>query len=127
MLPAGAASSFDEVTLDRVERTWPYRRDLVTVVQAADGSFAASCIAWLDEATGTAEIEPLGVVPAHRGLGLGRALTLAAVENVARAGGSAVTIHPRGDEAYPSARRLYETCGFRSVGTAQELRRPGRR
>ena len=126
-LTAEAVSSFSEARFSAIEATWPYRRDLVTVVEAADGSLVASCIARLDEATGAAEIEPLGVIPEHRGRGLGRALTVGAVHTVARAGGSNVTIHPRGDDAYPAARSLYESCGFRSVGSTQELHRPSRR
>lgn len=126
-LPTVAASSFSEAKFSEVQATWPYRRELVTVVEAADGSLVACCIAWLDEATGAAEIEPLGVVPDHRGRGLGRGLTVGAVMAVARAGGSDVTIHPRGDDAYPAARRLYASSGFRSVGSTQELCRPNRR
>ncbi len=123
-LPVEAVSTFNKEAFAAVEATQPYRRDLVTVIEAADGSFAASCIAWLDETTGVAEVEPLGVVPAHRGRGLGRALILGAVAAIARTGGVEVTIHPRGDDGYPAARRLYGSCGFRAVGSTLELQRP---
>lgn len=115
-LPPDAASSFSACDLALLEATWPYRRELVTVVEAPDGSLAGSCIAWLDDRLAVAEIEPLGVVPAHRGLGLGRALCAGAAAAVAACGGTELRIHPRGDAAYPAARRLYESCGFRAVG-----------
>ncbi len=115
-LPPGAASTFDRATLDEVRATAPYRDDLVVVAVAEDGRFAACCIAWLDAGTGVAEIEPLGVVPEHRGRGLGRAVTLDATRRAGLAGAAEVTIHPRGDDAYPAARRLYASCGFTAVG-----------
>ncbi len=114
-LPAEAASSFSVSALAGIQTMWPYRQDLVIVAKAPDGTLAASCIAWLDEANGAAEIEPLGVVPEHRGLGLGRTVCLEAVDRVGRLGGSEVTIHPRGDDGYPAARNLYASCGFRTV------------
>lgn len=122
-LPAEAASSFSESALADIQTVWPYRQDLVIVAEAPDGTLAASCIAWLDEANAAAEIEPLGVVPEHRGLGLGRAVCLEAVNRVGRLGGSEVTIHPRGDDGYPAARNLYASCGFRTVGRTVPLLR----
>lgn len=114
-LPSGATSSFSRAALDLLEATWPYRRELVTVVEAPDGSLVGSCIAWLDDRIGVAEIEPLGVVPDYRGRGIGRALCAGAAAAVAAAGGREVTLHARGDAGYPAARRLYESCGFRTV------------
>lgn len=125
-LPATAASPFSAEHLALVESTWPYRRELVLVVQAPGGALAASCIAWLDDHLGVAEVEPLGVVPAHRGLGLGRALCAAAGTAVAAAGGHELTIHARGDAGYPAARRLYERCGFRAVACTVPYVRPSR-
>ena len=124
-LPADAASTFSLDDLALLEATWPYRRELVTVVEAPDGSLAASCIAWLDDRIGVAEVEPLGVVPAHRGRGLGRALCAGAAAAVTAAGGAELAIHPRGDDGYPAARRLYESCGFRAVARTMPYVRPG--
>ena len=39
---------------------WPYRPELDWVVEAPDGSFAASCLVWLDEENGVALLEPVG-------------------------------------------------------------------
>lgn len=124
-LPPEAASSFSESALAGVQKRWPYRQELAIVVVAPHGTLAASCIAWLDEANGVAEIEPLGVVPEYRGLGLGRAVCLEAVHRVGRLGGSEVTIHPRGDDGYPAARNLYTSCGFRTVARTVPLLREG--
>lgn len=99
-LPAEAASSLSESALADIQTVWPYRQDLVIVAEAPDGMLAASCIAWLDEANAAAEIEPLGVVPEHRRLGLGRAVCLEAVNRVGRLGGL------RGDHPPPRRRRV---------------------
>lgn len=122
--PPDAESSFSEPAFAAVRATWPYRDDLVVVAVAPDGTFAASCIAWLDEVNGVAEIEPLGVVPEHRGRGLGRAVCLEAVRLVGQLGGREVVIHPRGDDAYPAARALYASCGFRVAGRTVAYVRP---
>jgi ribosomal protein S18 acetylase RimI-like enzyme len=116
-----ATSHFSEDDFAMVRATWPFRQELVTVVEAPDGTLAASCIAWLDDENGAAEIEPLGVVPAFRGLGLGRAVCLGAVRAVGRHDGAEVVIHPRGDDAYPAPRRLYARCGFHPVSATRPL------
>ena len=46
-----------------VQAAWPYRRDLDCVVEAPDGSFAAYCLAWLDDANRVGEFEPVGTHP----------------------------------------------------------------
>ena len=48
-----------------------YRPDLDLIVLAPDGSFAAFCIVWLDEANGLGVFEPVGTHPEHRRRGLG--------------------------------------------------------
>jgi predicted N-acetyltransferase YhbS len=115
-VPSEATSSFTAAMLAAVQATWPYRQDLHLVVQAPDGSLAASCITWLDPDTGVAAIEPLGVRPGHRRLGLAGALCLHAARLVDQAGGQELVIHPRGDPAYPAPRGAYLRCGFTPVG-----------
>jgi ribosomal protein S18 acetylase RimI-like enzyme len=113
---SAAASSFTAELLTKIEVAWPYRRDLHVVVQAPDGTLAASCIAWLDAATGIAAIEPLGVRPEHRRRGLAVALCRHAAQLVDQAGGRELLIHARGDAAYPGPRGAYMRCWFRTVG-----------
>lgn len=119
-----ATSSLTAGRLHAVQTTWPYRRDLHVVVQAADESLAASCIAWLDPATGVAAIEPLGVHPEHRRRGLAGALCLHAARLVRAAGGHKLVIHPRGDPAYPAPRGAYLRCGFAVAGRTRSYAKP---
>jgi GNAT superfamily N-acetyltransferase len=118
-----ATSGFTSEVMARVAANPLYRQDLHVVVEAPDGSLAGSCIAWLDRRTGVAAIEPLGVVPRHRGLGLAGALCLHAARLVHGSGGTEVVIHPRGDAAYPPARAAYLRAGFRPVGRTRILER----
>jgi predicted N-acetyltransferase YhbS len=115
----GATSSLTAAMLAAVQGAWPYRQDLHVVAQAPDGSLAASCITWLDPATGVAAIEPLGVRPEHRRRGLAGALCLHAAHLVDQAGGRELVIHPRGDPAYPAPRGAYLRCGFTPAGRAR--------
>ena len=55
-----------------VQAAWPYRRDLDCVVEAPDGSFAAYCLAWLDDANRVGEFEPVGTHPDYHRRGLAR-------------------------------------------------------
>lgn len=110
-----ATSSFDAPKLRRAQKLWPYDASRDLVITTSGGSQAACCTVWLDETTGAAEIEPLGVVPEHRGRGLAIALCHAALDGVARAGGKEVVIHPRGDAAYPAPRAAYVAAGFTEV------------
>ncbi|MFZ0171659.1 MAG: GNAT family N-acetyltransferase [Acidimicrobiales bacterium] len=106
----------EEIYAD-VMATWPYRAELDVVVQAPDGSLAASVLAWYDEATGVGEFEPVGTHPAHRRQGLGRAASLFAMQALRELGAAAVAVSCRGDDDYPAPRRLYESAGFRRAAS----------
>ena len=60
------------------------------------------------------EILNLGVAPAHRRCGVGRALAIATLEQLSAAGVRQVFLEVR--ESNVAARRLYEALGFREVG-----------
>ncbi len=109
-------SRFTAEDYERVRGTWLYDPTWDLVVEAPDGSLAACCTAWWDPATGCAEVEPLGVVPGHRRLGLASALVLQVVARVAEAGGERVFINvgPRVD--YPAPSQTYLAAGFEVVG-----------
>lgn len=94
---------------------WPYRADLDWVAVDAAGEMVASCLVWLDPATGVGLVEPVGCVPAHRGRGLAGAVTLAALHRLRDVGGRLAVVSPRGDAGYPGPRRLYRSLGFRPV------------
>ncbi|MCU1536617.1 MAG: family acetyltransferase [Humibacillus sp.] len=108
-------SPVDERAYAELTRTWPYRSDLDWVVTDRDGAMVASALMWLDPATGVGLLEPVGVVPGHRGRGLARLVTMAALQALRRAGGSRAQVTPRGDDGYPGPQRLYRSIGFTPV------------
>ena len=120
-----AVSPFDEERFARVERLPLYDRSLDLVVEAPGGELVACCTAWLDPELGVAEIEPLGVVPSHRRIGLAGALCLEVSARVAERGGREVFINagPRPD--YPASGAAYAKAGFeaRVRGAVWGLRR----
>ena len=106
-----------------VRAAWPYRQDLDCVVEAPDGSIAAYALAWLDEANGVGELEPVGTHEAHQRRGLGRAVNLFALQRLRDAGATLALVACRGDAAYPIPRRLYESVGFREQYRTLAFRR----
>jgi ribosomal protein S18 acetylase RimI-like enzyme len=97
-----------------VMSAWPYRLDLDCVVEAPDGSFAAYCLAWLDEANGVGELEPVGTDPRFAGQGLATAACAFALGQLRRLGAHTAVVYARGDDAYPGPLRLYESLGFQT-------------
>jgi GNAT superfamily N-acetyltransferase len=108
-------SSVTEESYAAVMASWPYRAELDWVAVDAVGSLVASCLVWLDPATGVGLVEPVGCVPEHRGRGLAGAVTLAALGRLRELGGVAAQVSPRGDDDHPGPRRLYQSLGFRPV------------
>ncbi len=109
-------SSFTETAFERVRRTWPYRSDLHVLVAAPDGTLAATAIIWLDEATGTAEFEPVGTHRDYRRRGLGTALQLHGMHQAKAAGATRMLVACRGAPTRPAARNLYYGVGFSLLG-----------
>jgi GNAT superfamily N-acetyltransferase len=118
-----ATSRFTAAHYGQVRRTWLYEQSRDLVVEAPDGTLAACCIAWWDPAAGCAEIEPLGVVPGHRGKGLAGAMCLEVAAQVAALGGEQVFINagPRPD--YPAPAGAYLKAGFEVRSRARIYRR----
>lgn len=107
--------NFAEAAFERVRRTWPYRADLHVLISAPDGALAATAIIWLDEATKTAEFEPVGTHRDFRRRGLGTALQLHGMHLARAAGATRMLVACRGAPAYPAARDLYYGVGFRPL------------
>jgi GNAT superfamily N-acetyltransferase len=85
-----------------------YRRDLDLVIAAPDGELTAFCTVWFDDAAGTASFEPVGVHPAHRGQGLGKAIVAEGLRRAARLGATLCTaVSPAGQ-----AEGLHAALGF---------------
>ncbi len=87
-----------------------YRMDLDLLVTAPDGSFAAFCILWYDEANQTGTFEPVGCHPNHRRLGLTRSLLYAGMRHLKSVGARYAEVLSWGDD--PPANQLYQSAGF---------------
>lgn len=95
-----------------VMATPAYRADLDWVAVAGDGTWVASCLVWLDPATGVALLEPVGCAPEHRRRGLAAAVSIAALHAARDAGATRALVCPRGDRGYPAPQALYRGLGF---------------
>jgi GNAT superfamily N-acetyltransferase len=110
--PPDARSGHTLEAYHRVRKAWMYDPSLDLVAVAPDGSFAGCCIAWLDPRTAVAEIEPLGVAPAHRRRGVAQALCHEATRRVAQVGGRQLIIGQWPNPAYPAPAGAYAKAGF---------------
>jgi GNAT superfamily N-acetyltransferase len=113
-----AESSFTHAAYEAVRRTWLYDPELDLVAVAPDGTLAGCCIVWQDEATGFAEIEPLGVTPKHRGRGVAGAMCIDAARRVAERGGAQLFINTGPRDEYPAPTAAYRKVGFKVVERA---------
>lgn len=121
-----ATSRFTMAYYEQCRRTWLYDQSRDLVIEAPDGSLAACCILWWDPATGTGEIEPLGVVPAHRRRGLATALCAAAGSLIAGLGGNEIHINTAPSTYYPAPALTYLSAGFELRRRGEYLSRPRR-
>ena len=106
-LDAWAPSSYIAQAYENVRRTGAYRGDLHILVEAPDGTMAASTIMWLDEANSSAEFEPVGTHPSYRRRGLARAMMLHGMHRAREAGAVHMTVACLGAPGHPAARELY--------------------
>ena len=114
-LDAWAPSTYTAEGYQGVRRTAGYRGDLHLLVEAPDGTMAASTIMWLDEANRTAEFEPVGTHPDYRRRGLARAMLLHGMHRARAAGATRMTVACMGAPGRPQARELYYGLGFREL------------
>ncbi|MEU3016060.1 GNAT family N-acetyltransferase [Nocardiopsis sp. NPDC007018] len=119
-------SRFSRERYDNTRASLLYDPELDLVVEAPDGSLAACCVVWWDAENRCSEIEPLGVVPAHRRRGLAVALALTACALTARRGGDRVYINTTPNESYPTPARTYATVGYAVADRGTALTRPAR-
>lgn len=105
-------SPFTEIAMRDVQATWPYRDDLHVLVEAADGTLAATAIMWFDPVSRTAEFEPVGTHRAYRRQGLATALLWHGMHLACDAGAKTMLVASRGAPAKPAARELYDGVGF---------------
>lgn len=110
---AWTPSTYDAEAYAGVRAAAGYRADLHLLVEAPDGTMAASTIMWLDEANRTVEFEPVGTHPDYRRLGVGRAMLLQGMLLARAAGATHATVASLGAPGHPEARELYYKVGFR--------------
>ncbi|HEX4721738.1 MAG TPA: GNAT family N-acetyltransferase [Pseudonocardiaceae bacterium] len=108
---AWPTSRLTEESYRNVMAAWPYRADLDWIVESPDGEFVASCLIWLDEQNTVGELEPVGTDPRFRRMGLGRAVCLAALHALRRAGAAEAVVYPS-DHGDPGATALYVAMDF---------------
>jgi len=112
-------SRVTEESYAAVTAAWPYREELDWVVEAPDGTFAASCLVWHDEENGVGLLEPVGTHPDHWRRGLASAACTAALHALRDAGAAtAVVLAVSGD-----ARALYRSLGFAERARYARFRR----
>jgi GNAT superfamily N-acetyltransferase len=112
---AWAPTTYTAESYEGVRQTAPYRGDLHVLVEAPDGTMAASAIMWLDEVNKTAEFEPVGTHPGYRRQGLARAMLLHGMRLARAAGATRMTVACLGAPGHPGARGLYYSVGFREL------------
>jgi hypothetical protein len=117
-----AESRFDAAGYAAMRAAAVYRRDLDLVIEAPDGSLAGTCTAWLDPASGWAELEPLGIVPAHRRLGLAQTLALDVCRRVGELGGRDVFINASPLPYYRAPWDAYVAAGFAPMERGTRMR-----
>jgi GNAT superfamily N-acetyltransferase len=121
---AWAPSTYTAEGYQGVRQMASYRGDLHVLVEAPDGTMAASTIMWLDEANKTAQFEPVGTHPGYRRLGLGTAMLLHGMHLAREAGATHMTVVCAGAPGHRQARGLYYGVGFRKFTRDAPLIKP---
>ena len=115
--------------------TEPWRRRVIErpeyvpgldlVAAGPDGSLAAFCVCWFDPAGRgghpSGQIEPLGVGPAFRHLGLGRALLWEELRRLQNLGAERVYVET--DNQRDAALSLYQSVGFHVIENVRVYRK----
>jgi ribosomal protein S18 acetylase RimI-like enzyme len=114
-LDAWTPSTYTAESYEGVRHSPGYRGDLHVLVEAPDGTMAASAIMWLDEVNKSVEFEPVGTHPGYRRLRLGTAVMLHGLHLAREAGATHATVVCKGAPGRPSARGLYYGVGFREL------------
>jgi len=88
-----------------------YAPERELIIQAPDGTFVAFTIIWYDHLNHTGLFEPVGTHKDHRRRGLGQAIVLYSMQQMAAAGMEFATVAHFGNNE--AARGLYQACGFK--------------
>ncbi|AKU91979.1 GNAT family N-acetyltransferase [Vulgatibacter incomptus] len=107
---------------ERLVRAPLYRPEHDVVALTPEGEMAAFALGWFDPATGVGELEPVGTVPAWRGLGLARAASMDALRRMAEAGARLALVYALATD--PVSSRLYQSIGLQIVDRNLSYARP---
>jgi ribosomal protein S18 acetylase RimI-like enzyme len=107
---AFAPSKMTEAKHRAVMASPTYRPELDLIVDAPDGSIAAYCIVWLDEANAHGVFEPVGCHSAHRQRGLTKAVMYEGMRRIRDMGAATASVLSHPSEV--AANRLYASVGF---------------
>jgi len=99
-----------------------YSAEREFVVEAPNGALAAFTVTWHDEINRTGLFEPVGTHESFRRRGLGRALLLHAMREMADAGMEYATVVNEGSNA--ASRDLYRSVGFEPWHLLDGYRKP---
>jgi GNAT superfamily N-acetyltransferase len=122
---AWSPSAYTVQSYAAVRQTAAYRGDLHVLVEAPDGTMAASAVMWLDTVNRTVEFEPVGTHPGYTRLGLARAMLLHGMHLARAAGANHATVVCLGGSGHPKARALYYGLGFRELSRDAPLIKSG--
>ena len=100
-----------------------YEPELDLVAVADDGTITGFSVTWLDRRCRAAQVEPVGVVPQFRRLGVARALLDEAARRAAQHDATALYAEP--DDVHAAALATYADAGFRQVGWTERRGRTG--
>ena len=99
-----------------------YAFDRDIVLEAADGTFAAFAMCWLDALGSIGEFEPVGVHPDHQRRGLGRVIMRHGLRLMRAAGLRDALVFSFASNAASDA--LYRSAGFREVALHRRYTKP---
>ncbi|BCJ36992.1 hypothetical protein Athai_44950 [Actinocatenispora thailandica] len=123
-LDAWSPSGYTAQSYRDVRATAAYRGELHLLVEAPDGTMAASTIMWYDPANRSIEFEPVGTHPQYRRRGLARAVMLAGMHRARAAGARHATVVCDGSPDNPGPFRTYQGLGFREISRDVPLVKP---
>ena len=106
----GHGEWFTAEVLQGLSRASFYLGDLDLVVVAPNGGIASFCTFRMDPQSRVTELEPMGTLPEHRGMGLAKAILVEGFRRLAKYDPTLLYIGGAADT--PEANRLYEVTGF---------------
>lgn len=114
-------SPYNRAQHDAVTAMPDFRRDMVPVVLAPDGTPAAYCIGWYDAVSRSVEIEPLATRPPYRRAGLATAIVHEVVRRAWERDAQYVMVW--GVNTNAQAVALYAESGLKSRRIVREYRK----